>query len=105
MRRTMLPNPENFSKIEVSGVKQRMGGFKAPYKVVGLKSVLKADPYNEGFKYEDFEEHILEDGFRNFQVAEYWMKQYLEMYVSVTYFENISLEGLYEDLDTDTQEG
>lgn len=99
-----LPNPENYDRIEVSGKKTHYG-YEAPYCVVGVIKINRPDPNWEGMTYEDEDRIILEGGFLNHQVAEYWMKQYLEMYVSLTYFESISLEGLYEDLDSSRQKG
>lgn len=87
----ILPNPENFANIEISGKSNYDGGFEAPYRVVGLTPVMKEYSDIPGAFYRDFEPVVIQDGFANHQVAQAWMNHYLDSYVKAAYFQTVMM--------------
>jgi hypothetical protein len=99
----MLPNPENFEDIVVTRLGSAPLGKRDRRKwvVAGIRTYEQ-----EGFVGPFTEYFTIKGDFINPIVAEYWMKQYLEMYVSVTYFENVHFhDDLYEPLDSNNENG
>jgi hypothetical protein len=83
-------NPESFDGVTVNPAEILSFGEAGPYKVVGMV-------------YGGYEatETVIKDGFKNRQVAEVWLKLYLEMYVKDVHL-NQSYDGwLFEPLDSD----
>ena len=84
-------NPENYDYVTVEGKRIPMGE-EGPWNVVGKTTV-----------WEDFDEKteqtVIKGPFKTKQVADTWLRLYLEMYVKDMYFDKYIEGRLFEPLD------
>lgn len=95
----ILPDPSQFARIEISGKKNWDGGYEAPYTVVGMVPVKKPDPNFDDLFFEDYEQVVIERNFPNHQIAEAWMRKYLDKYVEAAYYQTVVMFTTLDSID------